>query len=76
LQGFELEALRGADATLKRVGYVLLEVALRPSYEGEPSFEELLDFLRPYGFRFLRPVEFLRSASGEIVQMDALFGRE
>ena len=76
LQGFELEALRGADATLNRVAHVLLEVALRASYVGEPSFEDLLDFLRPYGFRFLRPVEILRDTSGEIVQMDALFGRD
>ena len=75
LQGFELEALRGAGATLGRVGHVLLETALRPSYEGEPSFEELLDHLRAHGFRFLRPVDVLRDADGEVVQMDALFGR-
>lgn len=75
LQGYELEALRGADATLGRVGHVLLEVALRPSYAGEPSFETLLDVLRPYGFRFLRPLDVLHDPNGEIVQMDALFGR-
>jgi FkbM family methyltransferase len=75
LQGFEAEALRGADQTLRSVSHVLLEIALRPSYEGEPTFEALLDQLRPYGFRFLRPVEILRDPSGEIVQMDALFAR-
>ncbi|MEM6325765.1 MAG: FkbM family methyltransferase [Bacteroidota bacterium] len=74
LQGFELEALRGASETLRQVGTVLLEIALRPSYSGEPSFEALLDHLRPFGFRFLRPIDILRdSATGEIVQMDALF---
>lgn len=75
LQGFELEALRGAQTTLDRIGHVLLEVALRPSYEGEPTFEALLDHLRPFGYRFLRPVDVLRGPSGEILQMDALFGR-
>lgn len=76
LQGFELEALRGGRATLGRIGHVLLEVALRPSYAGEPTFEDLLDALRPHGFRFLRPVDVLRDRHGGIVQMDVLFGRE
>lgn len=76
LQGYELEALRGGPETLGRVGHVLLEVALRPSYEGEPTFEALLDHLRPFGFRFLRPVDVLRDEAGTIVQMDALFGRD
>lgn len=75
LQGFELEALRGATDLLGRASHVLLEVGLRPSYEGEPTFEALLDFLRPFGFRFLRPIDVLTDRSGEIVQMDALFGR-
>ncbi len=75
LQGFELEALRGAEATPERVRHVLLEVALRPSYAGEPTCEDLLHHLRPLGFRFLRPVDVFRDRGGEIVQMDALFGR-
>lgn len=73
LQGFELEALRGAPQTLTRVDHVLLETAFRPSYEGEPPFEAVRAFLAEHGFRFLRPVDVLKDASGEIVQMDALF---
>ncbi|MEM1056577.1 MAG: FkbM family methyltransferase [Bacteroidota bacterium] len=76
LQGFELEALRGAEATLDRVGFVLLEIALSPSYQGEPTFGSLSNHLRPFGFQFLRPLDLLRApSSGEILQMDALFGR-
>ena len=76
LQGYELEALRGARNTLAHASHVLLEVALRPSYEGEPTFEALLDVLRPFGFRFLRPVDVLHDPDGTIVQMDALFARD
>jgi FkbM family methyltransferase len=74
LQGYELEALRGATETLQRVRYVLLEVAFRSSYVGEASFEDLQAFLQDAGFRFLRPVDVLTD-DGEIVQMDAIFER-
>src|SRR5688500_838283 len=63
LQGFELEALRGAPATLGRVRYVLIEIGLRSNYVGEPPFEALYDLLRGAGFRFLRPVDLLRGPS-------------
>ena len=75
LQGYELEALRGAPDTLAKSQHVLLETAFRSGYVGEPPFEEVYDHLRGAGFRFLRPVDVLRDDSGEIVQMDALFER-
>ncbi len=75
LQGFELEALRGAPATLGRVDYVLLEVAFKPMYEGEPLFPDLYDHMRAAGFVFARPIDVLPGLNGEIVQMDALFVR-
>jgi FkbM family methyltransferase len=74
LQGFELEALRGAADTLGRVRHVLLEVGFRSGYVGEPPFEEIYDHLRAAGFRFLRPIDVLSAEHDEIVQMDALFG--
>lgn len=75
LQGYELEALRGAPSVLGRARHVLLETAFRSSYQGEASFEDLQSVLAEHGYRFLRPVDILRDAAGEIVQMDALFER-
>jgi FkbM family methyltransferase len=75
LQGYELEALKGAQQTLARTTHVLLETAFKPMYEGEPLFEELSGFMRSASFRFVRPIDFLADAQGEIVQMDALFTR-
>jgi len=75
LQGYELEALRGAPETLARVEHVLLETAFRSGYVGEAPFEAIQDHLRAAGFRFLRPVDVLRDRTGEIIQMDALFER-
>lgn len=54
---------------LARIGHVL-----HPSHHREPTFEALLDHLRLFGFRFLRPVDVLRDPAGEIVQLDALCG--
>ncbi len=76
LQGFELEALKGATETLRRTHYALLETAFKPMYRGEPLFDEVYAFMHAAGFRFLRPVDVLQDAGGEIVQMDALFARE
>lgn len=75
LQGFEIEALKGAPALLKRVDYVLIETVFKPMYEGEALFEALYDYLRTAGFHFVRPIDFLADARGEIVQMDALFAQ-
>jgi FkbM family methyltransferase len=72
LQGYELEALRGAEETLARTDHVLVEVALQPMYEGQPTLEELVSFLDAAGFRFLSPVAFLRDR-GRITQMDVVF---
>ena len=73
LQGYELEALRGASETLARTQHVLLEIGLQPTYEEEPTFEDVYAFLTSAGFRFVCPVSILRDDRGRISQMDALF---
>jgi FkbM family methyltransferase len=73
LQGYELEALRGASATLARTQHILVEIGFRPTYEAEPTFEDVYAFLGAAGFRFACPVSFLRDDRGRVSQMDALF---
>ncbi len=75
LQGYELEALKGSTELLPHIQYVLVETAFKQMYVGEPLFEDILIFLLEYGFHFLRPVDFLKDARGNVVQMDALFAR-
>jgi hypothetical protein len=74
LQGYELEALRGAERTLARVQHVLLETAFEATYEDEPLFDDVHSFMSSAGFRFVCPVDVLRDRQGRITQMDALFG--
>lgn len=75
LQGFELHALQGGRELLKQTDYVLLEIAFKPMYEGEPLFDDVYGFMRNAGFRFERPVDVLQDKDGEIIQMDGLFSR-
>ena len=75
LQGHELEALRGAPATLQKTESVVVETAFDPTYEGEPTFHALSGFLEVAGFGFDRALNFARDTRGTIFQMDALFTR-
>jgi FkbM family methyltransferase len=73
LQGFELEALKGARNTLTRCDHVLVETSFDADYEGAPTFDDVLAFLYVCNFSFARPIAFLKGSDGRIVEMDALF---
>jgi FkbM family methyltransferase len=76
VQGSEEKALLGARVTLSRTRWVVAETSLKPLYEGEILFTEILETMKSMGFRFLRPVGFLRDPrTQEIIQLDALFER-
>lgn len=76
VQGYEAKVLEGGKATLARVRWVVAETSLRPLYEGEPLFLDLVGIMAEAGFRFLRPVSYLADPrSGEVLQLDALFER-
>jgi FkbM family methyltransferase len=50
VQGFELDVLRGASATLRDSEVVILEVSLLPYNEGAPLFGEVVTFMAEAGF--------------------------
>ena len=50
-QGSELMGCKGAVKLLESVKYINSEVTLyNPQYEGNPLFNEIYDFLKPFGF--------------------------
>ncbi len=51
VQGYELEVLKGAQETMKRIDHVFLEVSMEELYEGCPTIHDLNGFLGDYGFR-------------------------
>jgi FkbM family methyltransferase len=77
VQGYEAATIRGGTNTLARIDYVVCETSLKPMYDGETLFLDLVDMVESHGFRFMRPVGWLSNPSnGEILQIDALFERK
>ena len=74
VQGFELEVLRGAAATLQKTRWVLSEVSFRVFYEGQVLFSELAGFLATHGFEVCAFGHSMRSGV-PLAQVDALFRR-
>jgi FkbM family methyltransferase len=76
VQGYEAWTLRGGAKTLRAVDYTVLEASFKPMYEGEALFLDLVRIMEGCGFRFCRPVGLLSDpATGEVLQIDALFER-
>ncbi len=77
LQGYELEALRGAQASLATLALVEVEQSLLPLYEGDPTFEQLLEFMRSRRFRVVSiEPNTLDPRSHHVIEVNAMFARE
>jgi len=74
LQGSELDALRGSEASLSRVSAVQVELSLTALYDGQSSADQIFQHLRQRDFclAHVRP-GFEDPASGVLYQCDALF---
>jgi len=53
VQGYELEVFKGATKTLESVDYIMSEVNRDEVYQGCVKINELIDFLKPYGFEMV-----------------------
>jgi FkbM family methyltransferase len=76
VQGFELEALRGAERSLARLAGIQVELSLVPLYEGAPAWNDVIGHLQERGFspEHLEPA-FEDPRTGEVLQVDAVFMR-
>jgi FkbM family methyltransferase len=72
LQGYELEALKGADGLLEQCNAIITEVSFVPYYKSQPLFEELHQYLVDRDFR-LYNLYCSSDPSGQITHGDALF---
>lgn len=76
VQGYELEVLHGARATMSRVDFILVEISFRSLYDGQPPFEDVYACLRTAGFVYAGSFDQLLSpVDSSILQADALFVR-
>jgi FkbM family methyltransferase len=73
LQGFELEALKGAQALLAGVRAVLCEVSFSDLYVGQPLENEVTQWMLESGFTIDGLYNPWFDTSGAILSADALF---
>jgi FkbM family methyltransferase len=77
VQGYELEVLRGASETLRKVEVVLLEVSTLPFNVGAPLFADVISFMAERRFLVYDLCSLFRRHSDDAVfQVDVLFVRE
>lgn len=75
VQGFELEVLRGASATLSSIDSVLVEMSFVELYRGQQTAPAVMSLLQQAGYREQLRVASAVGAHGEEIQVDALFVR-
>ncbi|WCJ59683.1 FkbM family methyltransferase [Fontisphaera persica] len=75
VQGAELEVLKGAKKTLKKIKYIITEASDYSAYKGCCTLNELADYLRMHGFRIKtkRKVRWKPGVGGEY---DVMFVRK
>jgi FkbM family methyltransferase len=76
VQGYELEALRGATRSLPRLHGIQAELSLVPLYERGPLWMEVIEFMREHGFRVAGlEAGYSDPETGEMLQADGIFIR-
>lgn len=75
LQGYELEALKGAQRLLSGLAAVELELSFVELYEGAPAVGEVMEHLGDRGFECVGMFPGFTDSRGRALQSDAVFER-
>jgi FkbM family methyltransferase len=75
VQGFELKALQGCSDLLSMFEYVYVEASFVELYEGQALADEVLMFLRDFGFALHGVHNMIYDRAGHAVQGDMLLNR-
>ena len=71
-QGFDLEVIRGALATLLTVRALQTEIAMQPLYRNAPSYQETLDALAALGFAVTAMAPVSRDELMRVIEFDCV----
>jgi len=71
-QGFDLEVIRGAAATLPRVRALQTEISMQPLYRNAPSYRETLAELTARGFAITAMAPIVRDDRMRVVEFDCV----
>lgn len=73
-QGYEKYILEGASNSLTQIKGIQLEMSLKPLYENEMVFEDMIIYLKRLGFSLMSiEIGLTDKNSGEIFQVDGIF---
>ena len=76
VQGYEMEALRGATKLLSSFKFLQIELSFVTLYEGGPLFNEIVSFLAAKGFEIFTIIPGFRDPqTGRMLQADGIFIR-
>lgn len=75
VQGYEMHLLRGAQQSLPRVDYILVEAGIQRLYEGAPRFSEVFEYLTARGFH-LMSLRAWHRGNHVLMETDMLFRRD
>lgn len=77
VQGYELEALKGAEEILDEISVLQVELSTIPLYYGAPDYLEVIEYLRNVGFELFSFIpEFRSPTTGRLLQFDGIFIRK
>lgn len=73
LQGYEIEALKGASRLFKNIKLILIETEFVQIYQDQPLFSDIDHFLRGIGFHFFNFFDLSTHTNGQLYACDAIF---
>lgn len=73
VQGFEKEVLLGSEELLAKIDYLVFETSFTPMYDGEPTFDEMHEYVKKLGFEQVAPVGVQQTNTLKILQLDLLY---
>jgi FkbM family methyltransferase len=75
-QGYESKVIKGAEASLARIGSIHLEMSLTPLYEEEMLFGEMHTLLSEKGYCLVSiETGFSNPITGQLLQVDGIYHR-
>jgi len=75
VQGMEKEVLAGGGTALKSIDFVVMEVAFSRTYDEQPLFDEMHEFMKGLGYRLVAPVGFNLGTNKRVIEADVLYLR-
>ena len=74
VQGYEMFVLKGGQSVIKQADVVIIETSFYPLYSGQPLFEDIYDYFKNAGYKYVGNIEqLLVPVDFKILQADAIF---